>query len=455
MKTVLLLLSTDRFSFPLLRYMAEEAKKHSWKITVGSMFDVNVTDRLKKEEKFKTSFTFLNITHFKQCEQAIRKADLVISLLPDAMLLKVADSCVLYGKALITPSRLNRQMVLRRSQAEENDTLLLMECGFSPGLDHITAKKAIDNIHSKGGKIVSFKTYSGSLIDENCIDNPWQFKLTEPAAEIINTGKNNNRHLIHGKLQHIPYHQLFSRGEPVFIQGLEGAIVIPEGDSLYYRKIYQLTEADTVLKGKLLRAGFDRTWNLLIRLGLTDSASRIDFSDENSFYHFLDSFLPYSCNESSEFRLNKYMGTNTEDIEKMKWLGLFSDEWISGYKELTPALVLQHLMERKFTMQPEDKDCIVMQHQLEYTYRNARHKFTATLIDRGENKHESATARAIGYTTGAAAKSYLLGRINLKGLHIPTKKEIYDPVLNELDELNVAFHVEEKTIYDTEVTVNN
>src|SRR5436190_7367074 len=94
-------------------------------------------------------------------------------------------------------------------------------------------------------------------------------------------------------------------------------------------------------------------------------------------------------------------------------------------------------------MQPEDKDCIIMQHQLEYTYQNFQHKLVATLKVVGETRQDSAMAKAIGLTTGAAAKSFLLGNISLKGLHIPTKKEIYDPILNELDELGMSFHIEE------------
>lgn len=453
MKTVLVLLGNDRFAFPLLRYLTEEGKKHNWKICIGTMFDNAAADRLKHEE-FSSQLTFINITHFKQCEQAIKKATLVISIVPDPMLLKVADSCILYGKPLITPSRLNRQMIVRKSQAEENDVLLLMECGFSPGLDHITAKKAIDNIHIKGGKIISFKTYSGSIIDENSVNNPWNFKLTEPVQEIINTGKNNNRHLIDGKLQHIPHHQLFQRSESMPVSGIEDTIAIPEGDSLYYRKIYQLSEATTIIRGKLVRKGFDHIWNVIVKLGLTDSTSRIDFMDDKSFCDLLESFLPHSQTESIEHRLNTYAGATPEDISKLKWLGLFDEGWLQGHRELSPAIILQHLLEKKFSMEREDSDCVIMQHQLTYTYRNALHKFTATLIDKGRDQHDSAMARAIGYTLGATAKSYLLGRIKLKGLLIPTKKEIYDPVLNELDELNIAFHVEENKLHDIEVPVN-
>lgn len=449
MKTVLILLSTDRFAFPLVRYLVTEGQSHGWKVCVASMFDASVCDRIKQQE-FNSDVSFIHIDRFRQCEQIIRKVSLVVAMIPDALLLKVADSCIIHGKRMISPARLTRQMALRKSQAEENDSLLLLECGFSPGLDHITAKKAIDNIHSKGGKIDSFKTHSGSLAAGSCIDNPWQFKLTEPAAELINLGKHNNRHLINGRLQHIPYHCLFNRAQPLAIPGVEDKMVsLPAGDSMYYQKIYQLTEASTVYKGKLFRKGFEDTWNLMVKLGLTDSVSRIDMMEEKSFSQFLRSLLPFSLTGSLDDELTRYLETDSDGIEKLKWLGLFDDSWISGNKEVTPAILLQCLLEKRLSVEPGDRDFVIMQHQLEYLYRGSRYKFTATFTSEGDTPY-SATAGAVGLTVGAAAKAVMTGSINCKGLHIPTKKEIYDPILNELDEIGIAFYVDEKRVFETD-----
>lgn len=454
MKTVLLLLSTDRFSMPLVRYLALEGKRYRWKICIASMFEPSFAERIK-EEKVSNDLIFITISDFLQCDHAIRKADLIIGMVPDVMLLQIADSCITHRKPLISPARLTRQLYQKKTQAEENNVLLLVECGFTPGLDHVTAKKVVDNINIKGGKITSFKTYSGNLITGDCIDNPWEFKLTEPAPDLINFGKNNNRHLIQEQLQHIPYHQLFSRAEPIAISGLKNTLVIPEEDALYYRKIYELGEAHTVVRGKIVRRGFESIWDLIIRLGLTNTSTKIDLLDGKTFENFLRSLLPYAPSRSLEENLMKHFQASEEDIEKLKWLGLFDEEWLEGYKEITPAIILQHLLEKKFTMLPGDKDCIVMRHEVDYSLQDYDTKFTATLIAQGEDQRNSAIAKAIGFTTGAAAKAVLLGNIKVKGgLHIPVKKEIYDPILNELDDLGVSFHIEEKRVHKTdEVTV--
>lgn len=460
MKTVLLLLGTDRFSFPLIRYLILEGRTFGWKLCVGSLQNHILFDRMK-EQRYKGDLIHINIPDFKACHQAIRKADIVIAMVSDRLLLQVADSCIAHGKPLIAPNRLNRHIALRKLQAEKDGVLMLLECGFSPGLDHITARKAIDNIHAKGGRISLFTSCSGSLICEEYVDNPWGFKLTEPIQDVINLGKNVNRHLIHSRLQHISYHNLFERGQGIAIKGLEDVVVIPEGDSLYYRNIYGLPEASTVCKGKIIRRGFERTWNLLVKLGLTDTTTRLDLLDKKTFYDFLDSFTPYSPMESLELKLRKYFGAGSDDIERMKWIGLFDDEWFDASvksKDVTSAMVLQYLLEKHLSMEPYDKDCIVMQHHMVYDYQGLRRKLTATLVAKGESLQDSATAKAIGLPLGVAAKAVLLGYVQAKGLRIPTEKEIYEPLLNELADLGVAFHIDEEIdeeMFLREVEVND
>jgi saccharopine dehydrogenase (NADP+, L-glutamate forming) len=452
-ETVLVLLSTDQFSFPLIRYLALEANRFGWKLCIASMFADNCLNRIR-EEKFSKEPIFITINDFAQCHHAIKKSELVIALVPDVMLLMIADSCIEHKRTLISPGLLTRQMVKKKTKAEQNGVLLLFECGFAPGLDHVTAKKAIDTIHAKGGKIHSFKTYSGSQIVHTGIDNPWHYKLTEPASELISMGKGNNRHIVNGQLQQIPYHQLMDRAKPISIKGLESMIAIPEGDSLYYRKVYGLTETKSVLKGKLVHREFGRLWDLVIRLGLTDHASRVDLIEKKSFYEYLKSILPYSGFDSPESILSRRFNASYAEIKQLKWLGLFNDSWVSDYKDVTGAVILKYLLEEKLSITPADTDCIIMRHELDYTWRNTPYNFTATLIASGEGDKNSALAKAIGLTTGAAAKNCLLGNIKIKGLYTPTKKELYDPMLNELDDLGVTFTVEEKKVYEAEVNLN-
>ena len=449
-KKILLLIESERFAFPLLRYLTDHAKIYDWKIRIGLMSGPQAADKIRSEA-FAPVLEFMDIKKFPECEQVIRKSDLVIAMVNDGLLLQIADSCIAQRKPLISPSRLNRQMALKKASAKENDVLILMDCGLAPGLDHIIAKKAIDNIHYKGGKITSFKTYSGTFVSQTSAPNPWDFKLTEPAAEVLSWGKNNNRYFVDGRLQHVPSHRLFERSESRHIDGFENIVAVPEGDSLYYKKIYNLTDAQTVVKGKLLRGGVDRMWHLLYKLGMMDPSLKIDMTGDRSPRDIVESLLPLSTHGSIEERFMEYTGATNEEVEKLKWFGLFDgDVSIANLQEVTPLSLLHLVFEEKFCLLPEDRDCLIMEHHLSYQLRDESQELTATLVLRGDNEKDSAVAKVIGYTCGAAAKSILSGLLKLKGLHIPIVREIYDPILNELEEAGIAFHITEKKMQAVE-----
>lgn len=443
-KKILLLIESDRNTFPLLGYLTKNARLFKWKIKIGTMSEEAGIAGLKAEP-IAGDVEFLDLKKYQDCEQAIRKTDLIIAMVSDTLLLQVADSCIAQRKTLISPARLTRQMALKKSAAKESNSLILMDCGLSPGLDHIIAKKAIDNIHLKGGRITSFKTYSGTFISATNEPNPWDFKLTENAADVLAWGRQNNRYLVGGRMQHVSMQRLFERSEPKHIEGAGNIVAIPEGDSLYYKKIYNLADAHTVVKGKFLREGIDRLWNVMIKLGLMDTSIKIDMAGERSLEDIVDSLLPYSCQGSIEEKIREYTGASRGEVEKLKWLGL-TDPAVSigNFQEATPSAILQLLLERKLALLPDDRDAVVMEHHISYELRDESQDLIATLILRGESAKDSALARVIGYTCGAAAKSVLLGSIKTKGLHIPILREIYDPILNELEELGIAFQITER-----------
>ena len=47
------------------------------------------------------------------------------------------------------------------SSAEDSGITILNEVGLDPGMDHMSAMKIIDNVHSRGGEITSFSSVCG------------------------------------------------------------------------------------------------------------------------------------------------------------------------------------------------------------------------------------------------------------------------------------------------------
>jgi saccharopine dehydrogenase-like NADP-dependent oxidoreductase len=96
-------------------------------------------------------------------------------------------------------------------------------------------------------------------------------------------------------------------------------------------------------------------------------------------------------------------------------------------------------LEKKLALQKNDKDMVVMLHEIEYKLNNEMHKVKSSLVVKGEDALNTAMAKTVGLPLGIAAKLILNGEIKLTGLHIPIMKEIYTPVLKELKKQHVEF----------------
>ena len=123
----------------------------------------------------------------------------------------------------------------------------------------------------------------------------------------------------------------------------------------------------------------------------------------------------------------------------MDYLGLLEIAPLPLHAECS-ADVLQSLLETKLVLHPHDKDMIVMLHEIESESAGIKRETKSTLIVYGEDSMRTAMAKTVGLPLGIAAKFILNGKIKLKGLHIPVVKEIYEPVLAELEAYGIRFN---------------
>jgi saccharopine dehydrogenase-like NADP-dependent oxidoreductase len=126
-------------------------------------------------------------------------------------------------------------------------------------------------------------------------------------------------------------------------------------------------------------------------------------------------------------------------LKQLFFLGLDDQDTIVNKGFCSPADILQFAVERKLSLRPYDKDMIVMLHEFEYELNGTKEGIRSSLIVKGENNLRTAMAKTVGLPLGIAARLILNGKIKLSGLHIPTSKEIYEPVLKELEKFEIQF----------------
>jgi len=441
----ILVIGAGRSTVSLIDYLIENAPKYNWQVTVADM-DLKLAQSKTGKSPHALAIQ-LDVENESQRKTEISKVDFVISMLPAFMHAPVAKNCVELGKHLATASYVSEQMQGFNEEAKQKGILLLNECGLDPGIDHASAMKIIDEVHEQGGEISSFKSFCGGLVAPECNDNPWGYKFSWNPRNVVLAGQGTAHYLEDGEIKYIPYNRAFLQTEIITVDGYGSFDAYANRDSLSYQTPYGLQKIKTLLRGTLRMPGYCKAWNVFVKLGMTDDTYVIKNANRFTYATLLASYLPKG-KSSLRQRLIDFMGkeADAEAIDKIAWLGFF-DEVKIEMNEGTPAQILQNLLEKKWLLKDNDKDMIVMQHLFEIDNSKNNQlpkKIISSLVVKGENQSHTAMAKTVGLPLGICVKNFLTGKFNLTGVQIPTNKQIYLPLLDELKQFGIVF--EEKFI---------
>ena len=437
--STILIVGSGRSAPSLIRYLGSQLS--DYQILIADK-DTDLAE--KHSSEFDNCSTFsLDIEDDTGIDHLVRQSVFVLSMLPAQLHAKVLESCLKFKISMVTPSYESRDMLNKRDEIEKAGILVLNEMGLDPGIDHMSAMKIIDEIRAAGGKLTAFESFAGGLMAPGYDQNPWQYKFTWNPRNVVLAGQGGAVRFLHnGRHKYIPYTKVFRRTEKIEIEGYGLFEGYANRDSLDYLEKYQLDGLSTIFRGTLRRPGFCRAWDLFVQLGVTDDSYIVEDSESMTFREFFNSFLPFNPRDSVELKLMQYLKIDQDSglMEKLQYLDIFSDIKI-GLKKATPAKILEHILKRKWNMSPEDKDMIVMWHKFYFEDANGGcFQKTSSLIVIGEDAQNTAMANTVGLPMGIVARLVLNGTIKLKGLHLPVRGEIYNPVLNELKKFGITFN---------------
>jgi saccharopine dehydrogenase-like NADP-dependent oxidoreductase len=434
----ILIIGAGRSSSALISYLLKNAETHNWSVRVGDMNEQLAKDRVGTESRG-TAFRF-DINSQQQREEEIQKADLVVSMLPAAMHGQVADDCVRFGKHLVTASYVSGKMRSLDAEAKQKGVILLNEIGLDPGIDHMSAMQIIDDIHARGGEMKAFYSYCGGLVAPESNDNPWGYKFSWNPRNVILAGQGAPAQFIEdGAYKEIPYEKLFASARQIEVSGYGTFDAYANRDSLSYRAVYGLENIPTMLRGTLRAEGFCKAWNVLVQTGWTNDSEQKLNTNLLTYAQFTDALLASrTLSLKAQIAHNMGLPENDPAMDRVEWTGVLSDELIP-LENGTPAQILQELLERKWKLQPGDKDMIVMQHEFIYTLNGTEERITSSLVVKGEDEVHTAMAKTVGLPAAIAVKMILSGQYRASGVIVPVKKELYEPVLKELSEMGIVF----------------
>ncbi len=375
----------------------------------------------------------LDILNETERKKIVSKADIVISLMPPDLHYLIAVDCVENGKHLLTASYISDELKALQKQVETKKILFLCEMGLDPGIDHMSAMQLIHSIQNKNGKITSFKSHCGGLVAPESDDNPWHYKISWNPRNIVMAGKAGAVYKENNKSKTKNYDELFIDNALVNIPTLGTLAYYPNRDSLGYIPLYKLEECETFLRTTLRHPDFCFGWKYIVDFKLTDEEKYYE-TTELSIAEFFKKYLSKDDllvikNSALLYQQFLFLGLNDTEASMNKGLCSVAD-------------IFQFILEKKLALQKDDKDMIVMMHEIEYEIENQKSEIKSWLIVKGEDNVRTAMAKTVGLPLGIAAKLLLENKIVETGLHIPIIKSIYEPVLNELKQHNIIFHEE-------------
>jgi saccharopine dehydrogenase-like NADP-dependent oxidoreductase len=436
----ILVIGAGRSASSLIKYLLDHSEKEQLHITIG---DLSIELAQQKTNNYKNARAIsFDVCNDEQRKKEIQQADIVISMLPAHLHIEVAKDCVAYKKHMVTASYISPAMQALDEIAKANNIIFMNEIGLDPGIDHMSAVKVIDEIRAKGGNIILFESFCGGLVAPESDTNMWNYKFTWNPRNVVLAGQGGAAKFIQeGTYKYIPYSKLFRRTEFLEVEGYGRFEAYANRDSLKYRSVYGLDEALTCYRGTIRRVGYSRAWDILVQLGMTDDSYTIDNSEDMSYREFTNSFLPYHPTDTVEIKLRAIQKIDQDDIiwDKLVELDLFNPTKKVGLIKATPAQILEKILTEKWTLQPNDKDMIVMYHKIGYELNGVKKQIDATMVCTGDDQTYTAMAKTVGLPVAIATLKILNKEITTPGVQLPISKEVYTPILKELEDYGVLF----------------
>jgi saccharopine dehydrogenase (NADP+, L-glutamate forming) len=372
-------------------------------------------------------------------KQRVGEADLVVSLLPYTLHVKVAKLAIAQRVPVVTTSYVSPEMKALDGAAREAGVLVLNEAGLDPGLDHMSAMRAIRAIRSEGSKLTSFRSCCGGLPAPEANTNSWGYKFSWSPRGVLAAGRNAARWIENGRVVEVPGERLFTHAAPYDVPEVGRLEVYPNRDAIPYAAAYGIDGVDTMFRGTLRYPGWCETLDAVSRLGLLDDTARA-WRTGTTYEEFMEAFaVPGPGQVAARVAARIGIPADGAVMARLASAGLFSGRPL-GDSPLAPIDALSARLSASMAYAPGERDMIVLRHEFGVEEPGGRKSTrVSTLLAFGEPHGDSAMARTVSLPAAVAARLILDGRIAETGVRIPVDAEFVGPILDALEPMGIAF----------------
>lgn len=491
----ILVLGAGKSSPVLIDHLLSESVHEDWHVHVADLDRATAMSRTRGHAR--STVHVIEAGDDAGLRRLVEMSDLVVSLQPPHLHERTAHLCLEAGRHFLNASYLTAEMKAMDSEARSKGLTFLCEMGLDPGIDHMSAMRMIDEVRREGGEPLSFRSHCGGLVAPECDDNPWHYKFSWNPRNVILAGRDGARYMGDGHEVQLGYRELFDPHRLVEVPGLGACAWYPNRDSMPYIPLYGLEGIPTFVRTTLRHPDFCLGWRNLVELHLTDDSVFYDTDgmslsaffqihfDRFGFQEWLQNTLAGSLEDTrahledlislleadqvrpsvdrirdslmlvnrqgdlrdlsvSRTREEAATGMQTRmheanlSLNQLFFLGLDSAGTIDRGRQ-SAADILQWVMESRMALSPDDRDMVVMLHEIEYRLGGRRQRYTGSLVLKGEDRVRTAMAKTVGLPLGIAAGLILNGRLTARGVMPPLSIDVYGDVLPQLETHGIVF----------------
>lgn len=379
----------------------------------------------------------------------IKDHDLTVSLLPWTHHVMVAKICIEHKKNMVTTSYVKPLMKALDEQAKAAGIIILNELGLDPGIDHMSAMRIIDYVHNKQGKVEEFYSLCGALPAPEASDNPFRYKFSWSPKGVVMAGNNDGHFLQRGQEVFVEPIDLFKNPFEVDFPEVGKLQVYPNRDSMPYIELYNIPETKTIFRGTFRHPGWCESMDAIKRLHLITS-DEYDFTGK-TYAEFLATLIGETDGTDIRQKAAAYLNlpASSYAFDTMQWLGLFDNKPMGRGKD-TPYEITSDLMISKMMLGDNERDMVVMQHTFLASYPDGtKEVIKSRMLDFGTPATDTAIARTVALPAAVGVEMILENKISARGVHIPVIPEIYNPILDRLEDMNIRM-IEEYGLPESE-----
>jgi len=398
----------------------------------------------------------LDVNNPQSLDSLVGAHNVIISLLPAALNVIVGESCLRNKKNLVTASYVSPKLKEMHEVVSQAGITFLNEIGLDPGIDHLEARRVIDGIHGKGGKVKSFVSWCGGipLPEHSC--NPLGYKFSWSPRGVLSASTKDSRYLQDGKIVDVKGSELFKHRQPIGIFpgfSLEG---IPNRDATAYVEQYGIApgEVDTFFRGTLRYKGWSEIMEAVVEIGLLDESPQPHLAPTAAPLSWDTCLRKLLKGENTQTKTKNLLkrrlradygfptkGYHDDQIRKVvdcfDWLGMFSNKPVSLKGTYIDSFC--DLLQSQLQYEKDENDMIILHHTFEVEWANGeREILSSTLVVHG-NSEVTAMGLTVGLPVAIAAELLLQGQVTEKGVIGPMNPEIYRPMLKSLSNEGIKF----------------